>query len=410
LCAVALACWPPFQSLACQMSMEMPVAACGLAAVRAQVEGRLASGWLIALLGLLVKATMVIVLGAQMLCAALALAAPRAFDFDQAPRRRHWQVLVGHAVLAALFVLQLLALQAAGRAPRSIDWMGGFAPLVERVWLLPEVGAAMLLALPALAAAAFRARRVGLTALESTSACVLLVFVAFYGQYEDVLPRYFLQLAPFLVLLLCAACSWSASLGRRLPRLLALLAVAGAVNAHGILYPVERATEPDPVDGRPFVASNGHLLERSLEYRDDLELARRVASGLGRFDRDRTVFVANWPFEQLLSEPRLGYVERPFRTSSAEIPQRGHRVALRPVPFELLYRPAENGFVKTAVEDVRWVVSPNVFAGEHSRYRPDLDALVERYESGRLRAFLLHRRAWEPGGGQDLEDPNARPR
>jgi hypothetical protein len=106
--------------------------------------------------------------------------------------------------------------------------------------------------------------------------------------------------------------------------------------------------------------------------------------------------VANWPFEQLLSEPRLGYVERPFRTSSAEIPQRGHRVALRPIPFELLYQPTEKGFVKTAVDDVRWVVSPNVFAGEHSRFRPDLDALVERYESGRLRAFLLHRRAWEP--------------
>ena len=395
-CAVALGCWPPFQSLACQMNMDMLLAACGAAAVLALVEGRLGASWLWTLVALLVKPTGVILVGAQMSTSTLALLAPRAFGFSPSARRGHGLALGGHALLAALFLLQLRVLQSVGKTPLCIEWFAGFAPLAtSRIWYVPEFGLATALALPLLVVALARSRSVGLAASETASACFVVVFIAFYGQFTILLPRYFLQAAPFLMLFLGAACTWSRVCCRRLHLILAAFALFGAVNSRGILYPAPVANDPDPIDGRPYLASNGHLLERSLEYRDDIELARRVARALDRFDRDLTVFVAHWPFEQLLSEPRLGYVDRPFRTSSAEIPHRGHRGALRPVAYDAIYRRVGERVEKSIVDDIRWVVSPNVFSGDASRYQPELDEIVERFESGRLRAFLLHRRGWE---------------
>jgi hypothetical protein len=392
---IALGCWPPFQSLACQMNMEMPIAACGTAAVRALIEGRQAASWLWTLVALLVKPTGAILVGAQMATSVLALLAPRAFGFGPFARRRYAAALAAHALLAALFLAQLRVLRA-GKAHQALDWFSGFAPLLtSSIWHVPEFGLATLLALPLLVVAAARSRRVGLLAVETASASFLVTFIAFFGHFTNVLPRYCLQAAPFLGLFLGAASSWSQGFKRRLHWTLAAFALYGVVNSHGILYPARMAETPDPTDGQPYVASNGHFLERSLEYRADVELARRVARVLDSFDRDLTVFVAHWPFEQLLGEPRLGYVDRPFRTSSAEIPHRGHRVARRPVPYDTLYRRVNDRVEKRVSEDILWIVSPNVFAGEDSRYRPELDEVVGRFESGRLRAFLLRRRGWD---------------
>jgi hypothetical protein len=395
-CAIALGSWPLFQSLACQMNMDMPLTACGAAAVLALVEGRLAASWLWTLVALLVKPTGVILVGAQMATSALALVAPRALGFSPSARRGHGLALGGHALLVALFLLHLRVLRSFGKTPLGIEWFAGFAPLLtNRIWYVPEFGLAIALALPLLLVAIARSRSAGLAAIETTSACFVVVYIAFYGQFTILLPRYFLQAAPFLMLFLGSAGTWSLVCRRRLHLVLATFALFGAVNSRGILYPARTADTPDPIDGRRYVASDGHLLERSLEYRDDVELARRVARALDRFDRDLTVFVAHWPFEQLLSEPRLGYVDRPFRTSSVEIPHRGHRGALRPLPYDALYRRVGERVEKSIGEDIRWVVSPNVFSGDASRYRPELDEIVERFESGRLRAYLLHRRGWE---------------
>ena len=56
---------------------------------------------------------------------------------------------------------------------------------------------------------------------------------------------------------------------------------------------------------------SGEFLERSREFLRQIELDRRVATGLSQ-EAAGTPVVAKWPYVQMLGEPRLGYVRRPL--------------------------------------------------------------------------------------------------
>jgi hypothetical protein len=154
------------------------------------------------------------------------------------------------------------------------------------------------------------------------------------------------------------------------------IAVFGLVNARGRFLPTKYADWSVPGDARAQVANDGWLLERSLEYRDDLELNRALAAALEK--RRDDVIVAGWPLLQLLAEPRFGYVTRPVPLAAAETTLEWAVPAIA----RAARVPDRSRFVR--------IVSPNVYANETSRVLPG-DDVIETFERGRLRAFLLRR-------------------
>jgi len=163
--------------------------------------------------------------------------------------------------------------------------------------------------------------------------------------------------------------------------LLALFAVFGVVNAHGRFHPTKLADWQDPNDPRPLVSNDGWLLERSLEYRDDLALNRdlaRRASGL-----KNTIVVASWPLMHALLVPEFGYVDRPLAVACAETPiDQGPPV----VSMAEVLRAATS----VPPQNVLWILTPNVFGGPRSQLLPG-DRVLATIESGRLRAFVIQR-------------------
>lgn len=407
--AAALFAWPPFQGLAAQMSLDVPLAAATALALAWMARGRFALAWFAALAALLVKPTGIIVAGGLGL-ASLACAWRTSDPGER--RAASWSAL-GHLLLGAVFVAELLVASSFGIDPPSVGIGEGIAPLLtRRLWTTPDFGLAFVAGLACLPFVLLRfARGERANELEApasdasasatslgtaaraqiAAATFVLAYAVFFANYTNVLPRYFLQVAPALVALLVGA----ALTLRRSPRGIALVcavfALVGAINARGLLYPTQRADWSDPRNGEPLVAANGWLVERSLELRDDQLLLSAIVERARAFDPERTVLVAPWPVQHALAVPRLGYVETPVVTSCAEVPL---ALAERTVPFESLYAEASGRWRRTSERDVVWILVPNVFAGELSR-PIEGDQVLATIEAGRLRAFFVRRAAWE---------------
>lgn len=405
LLALALAAQPMFRALACQMNMDMPLAACTMLSIVALTRSRFAAASAWAAAALLVKPTAVILVAGNLAALVARLVRPSWFGVragdavESAWKRGARAAAIVHALLLAVFVAELAVAAHYGKTPPGISLFGGTAQfLFWRLWTLPEFGlmlAAALCAIPfVILPAGVRGARdrvpsadpapVPARAARIDLALFVLAFTGFYCQYENVLPRYFLQAWPLVLALLVLA---EIDLGvsrRAIGIAFVLLALFGIANTHGRFHPTRRADWNGPGE-RELVTLDGWLLERSLEYQDGLALDRELARRL-EHHRDRLV-VAGWPLLHALALPRMGYVRFPPDLASAGKPIRYAPRSIVPV-----------GSVDPPVPTLR-VLTPNVYDGESSRILPG-DEVLEVVEKGRLRAFIVLRPADSRAGSR----------
>ncbi|MBL8859787.1 MAG: hypothetical protein JNL28_14870 [Planctomycetes bacterium] len=377
LLTAALVLQPMFRALAAQMNMDIVLCAFSLLSVVALVERKHGRAALWAACALLVKPTGIIVVAANLASLVLRLASSNSADPDAAERKCIARSVWAHVALFTLFAAQLAVLAHYDKAPPGVSAFGGtVAFLGKRLWTLPEFGLALFAVLalsPLVVRKLFKREAPG---IEIDLFVFTIAFTGFYCQYENVLPRYFLQAWPVVMI---AVAVLAARL--RMPRAgiyaaCVAFAAFGLANAHGRFHPTKYADWSVPNDARPLVSNEGWLLERSLEYQDDLELNRALAERCESIQD--AVVVANWPVLQLLAVPRLGYVDRPPQLATAETP-------IEYAGFEIQIA----GHMRPRPAFVR-VVTPNVYGSEHSRVLAG-DEVLETFERGRLRAFLLRR-------------------
>ena len=379
--ALVFALAPLTQSLSVQMNMDMPLCLCTLASALALAEGRWrrASCWSLA--ALLIKPTAVIGIVANLVWLVLRRRTAREPGLQSA--------IWIHAALLVLFALEVLLLAHYARAPAFIDPLGGWRSLLgKRIWVIPEYGVSLIAFVVLLPNYFRRWRRGELTQLEPQCALFLFAFLGFYLQYTNTLPRYFLQSYPFLILLAFLFLARHVPRGRWSSGLLWATIGLFAFNEEGRLYPQLAFDGPLP-PGQTALRTDGHLLERSLEYRDDLELDRLLAQRLVARGLDQRVVIANWPLLHVFGFPEFGYVERALSTSSPDL---ALDYDAGRVNYRELYEKRADGEHK--LPDARptvWVLTPNNFTSPDTCFHPGRDTLVETVESGRLRAWIVER-------------------
>ena len=198
---------------------------------------------------------------------------------------------------------------------------------------------------------------------------MMLFFVSFVGLYVhivNILPRYLLYCLPPVIYFAVAGL-------RTLPKrnglswaFVVLATASFASNARGQFY-------------QPAIGNNGFQLERTLSYMDDMRLNRRLIEHLEERYRDHTIAMS-WPLVQMLTMPRLDYVNQPFHVLSTDCPctyadvdEVGDRI---PEPTETV-----------------WVYLPNSF-NRRNRYYPEEDQLVSIISEGERQAYLYRRTKW----------------
>jgi hypothetical protein len=376
LATIAVATLPLFRAVVSQMNMDVLLGACTVLAFLAIEERRCRAAVSWSACALLVKPTGIIVVVALFGMLLLRRLRPGWFETSALERQTLTRSLAALAGLFVLFCAELATIAHFGKSPPGVSFLGGAVPfLAKRLWTLPEFGLALLALALALPFVVRRVRRRQAATIEIDGLVFAVAFVGFYCQYENVLPRYFAQAFPIVLVALVATASGVLSRGV-VAGALVLFAAFGLLNAHGRFHPMKLADWSVPGDPRPLVTNDGWLLERSLEYRDDLDLNRSIAAACEAL-RDNTI-VAGWPILQLLGLPRLGYVTSAPRLASAETP-----LQWTDQKIEIA------GRVKRRLDFVR-VVSPNVYASESSRVLPG-DVVLETFARGRLRAFLVRR-------------------
>ncbi|MBK7878743.1 MAG: hypothetical protein IPJ77_24050 [Planctomycetes bacterium] len=397
---------PLFHSLTAQMNMDMPLCAATLASLVALVRGRVARAWGFAFLALLILPRGVVVAAANGVVLALAAWRPRSISTDAKLARADGveacpgrasalRGVAAHGGLVLLFVLQVVLAQRFSSGPAFVKFLGGFEDLVLRVvWIAPEFAVLSLASVLAATVVVVRAVRGTARWSHVCLATFVLAYFAFFGQYTNTLVRYFLQ--PYAVLLLLPLAllprAWSPS--RALRFALALAFVLQVANHTGRFYPkvwsrwsFAGAAEPG------LVTNDGHVLERSMEYREDLLLTQELATRLERFDRERTVVVACWPLLQAFAFPEFGYVGRAWITSTPIAPL---TYDARALPWREVYDTSVRPVRQRVTQDVVWVLAPSVYVPANLVLQERLDVVLDAVQRGRLRAFLVRRAGWEP--------------
>lgn len=395
---IALVSAPLFQASSATLNMDMPLAACTALSFAALDERKFRRAWLWALVALLVKPTAVILIGANLVSCALAWLRPRWTGLGPealAPRERARarNGALAHALLFAVFVAEVLVQSRYASAPAFITPFGGFAPLfLRRLWVVPEYGLGLVfffVSLPLFAGRMFAGRA---RWIQVQCAVFLVVFVCFYGQYGNTLPRYFLQSYPYLFLWLALLLYGTEGATRVRTSVLAAACLFHVVNTFGTFYPSRPSGWTMPATGAPLPGNDGYILERSMEYRDDLLLNREIARALERFPRFETVLVPNWALLHLLALPELGYVAKSWTTASPDNPL---DYVTNKVSYRELYDTTVSPPKLRGGQQVLWVLTPNTFQSPQTRLVPATDELVDTVRVGKHTAFLVRRRGWE---------------
>jgi hypothetical protein len=209
----------------------------------------------------------------------------------------------------------------------------------------------------------------GAARIRALSLLVVGAFAGFYllvplvGVEVYVLPRYYVQIAP-LVMLGCIDLAY---------RLYGVRAAAGVVAPLCLFFVLNRAGEL-PV--YPSVPGNEFsLAERSAEYRDLLDVQRQLLDAAALLPADLPVFYG-LPEHFLLQYPRMGYAAAPLPEGHCiwlEPRYRRARLADFPERFAILYDFVGYGglqlqnVIRQARADPGWSVSATAF--EQGRYR-----------------------------------------
>lgn len=398
LVALAFATAPLVQATACQLSLDAPLLACTALSLHALDHRRFGRAITWAALALLVKYTAVILIGANLVLCALLWWKPRWCGLAAeagAPeeRARAGRAALAHLALMLVFVAEVVLVSRYAKEPAFLDPLGGWKHLfLRRLWTIPEYGLGVLLFLAGLPLLVKRMLGGHARWIQVQCGVFLVAFLLFYGQYTNTLPRYFLQSYP--VLFLWLALSLYGSEGESHVRTGVLLVATAfhLVNQTGLFYPSRPSGWVVPTVAGEIAGNDGYVLERSMEYRDDLVLNQELARALETFPRESTVVVANWPLLQMLVLPELGYVERPWRTSSPDVPLTYDEHA---VSYWDLYAKGAKPKKLRADVDVVWALTPNTFSGPQTSFSAANDELVREVVRGEHRAFLVRRRGWE---------------
>ncbi|HIG47453.1 MAG TPA: hypothetical protein EYQ20_13865 [candidate division Zixibacteria bacterium] len=182
-------------------------------------------------------------------------------------------------------------------------------------------------------------------------------FTLFYMNIIIILPRYFLLCLPVLLFGLISLMvrylkrAWLIRSG------ILILTGLFLYNLSGRLYSV-------------YPKNDGFILERSLEYMDDMRLNIQLAKRLEEKYADTTI-ITSWPYIQMLVLPQLGYVTKPLNAVTINGP--------------LSYGP----FTKAAAtKDTVWVYGPNCFSGMYGYY-PHEDELIETISKGERQVVIF---------------------
>ena len=198
---------------------------------------------------------------------------------------------------------------------------------------------------------------------------MILFFVFFTGFYihiVNILPRYLLYCLPVLLYFLTTGLLTVLKRPQMVIAAVTVLIFLQLANREGRLY-------------MPDSGNNGFILERSLEYLDDMHLNRQLVRHLEDNYRNHTI-VTSWPVAQMLTIPGLGYVDRPFQVMTSD----------RPV----LYGPTEEVTEDILNEPgVIWVYTPNAFSRKN-RFYPEDDHLITTLSYGDRIAHIYERTTW----------------
>lgn len=155
----------------------------------------------------------------------------------------------------------------------------------------------------------FYIRKAGehVTTHESSSICFFATCLFFYSQLalNINLPRYSLILLPFC--LMGTIHLIHVTHDNFLVVILLSLIFFNILNLYGAMYKKIF----------PFLPShlNGHILERTLEYSQDLQNNIALASFLEKHHQS-SIIVTTWPYTHLLSHPNFGYVKTGLKVFS----------------------------------------------------------------------------------------------
>ncbi|MFN0009454.1 MAG: hypothetical protein ACKVXR_16270 [Planctomycetota bacterium] len=394
LATLLLVSTPIFQSLASQMNMDMALCACTIVSLLALVRRKFGVAFLAALLALLVIPRGVILVAANASFLGLAAFRPSWTGLSgrgaepQSPRGvQAWTL--AHLGLLGIFLVEIQIARAYANLPVHVGLFEGFGQFFRQaLWMIPEFGAVFLAALLCGLMVFRRARRGEARPLDFACAMHLLVFVVFYGQYKNTLPRYFFQVYPHVILLVLAAAPAAARLRWLAPAAVTLAIAANAVNHEGAFYHHHGSGWATPPTAKASpLSADGHLLERSMKYRQDLLLGLDVARYLERFERDRLLVVANWPLAQALAVPEFGYVDRAWSVSSRP------RLTYAPqsVHFDNIYDRTGGLLRPKTRTDVLWAIVPNAYFRPGLAPREGYDEVLAILEHGGFEAFLFRR-------------------
>jgi hypothetical protein len=351
--------FPLFITQADAIYLEMPLLAFSLSALALTIYRYPVSGACLAMLAMYTKPTGII-------CVAT-LFAFNLIDLT-VPRRQRWTVggILGGCAL--LFIVQWLLyptfyqeIDDAFRFMRGA-LKGFFRSMPDFLVLYLIFGLFTMLTLKGHLQTTSLNLKAFLTALFKDRLNILMIFflswfTLFYMNIIIILPRYFLLCLPVLLFGLISL------IVHYLKRIWlirsAILILIGFLlyNLNGRLYST-------------YAYNDGFMLERSLEYMDDMKLNIKLAKHLEEKYADTTI-ITSWPYIQMLVLPDLGYVTKPLNAMTIDGP--------------LSYGP----FTKTtATKDTVWVYGPNCFSSRYGYY-PHEDELIERITSGERQVIIF---------------------
>lgn len=286
LWTLAAAVDPTWSGQCAGLSLEVPVAACVALSLYCFSTRRFGAAAAVCVVGYFVKISAVLLAAAYFAYAVLSYWAER----ETAPTNRQ-------RVLLALPLPLLLALERTAKyglsAAADLSTRAG-ENLFVMAATTPSLLVLMALCLPALLLAVLR-RGKGDSLPLILGLFIGGFFVSFLA-YHAPLARY--SAMAVFPLMLAAALTMPGRKGWSLA-CAAAVAAYGLLNQHGRLLP-----------GLPTRnARDGHYLERSREYLEDLDANRRLSRFLedGYFDRP---IVCKYPFVHMLTQPEMGYVSR----------------------------------------------------------------------------------------------------